>query len=93
VNVQVQYRAQFRAAAGVMTDDMTLASSATVLDALRHVIVLRPALRALLFDAADALRPSTLVFKNDQPVPVVVVATTALAEGDQLLLLAPMAGG
>ncbi len=92
MNVSIRYMAQLKHAAGVAREQATLDAACSP-----HELVTRraachgEALHRLLLDGAGRLHPTILLFVGDeQATPA---AGYLLKDGDQITVLAPIAGG
>lgn len=90
MQVTVHYFAQLRRAAGRTAESIDVESGATVAALLARLGALRgEAVRNLLV-GADGMPDSTLlVFVGEQPAEL----SQTLADGDEVTILTPMAGG
>lgn len=89
MRVVVRMQAQVRQAAGTATTTVALPDGGTVADAVRALAAGHgDDLRRLLL-ADDRVQPTLLLFRGDEQVG----PDDALTEGDELTVLAPMAGG
>jgi molybdopterin converting factor small subunit len=68
-------------------------AAATVGEALEAATGLYPALRTRLFDRNGGLRGELRVYVNDDEVRPPAGLETPVAEGDQVVLIAPLAAG
>lgn len=91
MQIRIDYRAQARTAAGVESESVALPDGASVLDLLERLGERRAPLRPLLLAPDGSVRPSLLVFVGGAQVSE--PAGRALADGDDVLILAPMSGG
>ena len=66
---------------------------ATVGEALRDAVVRYPALEFHLFDSHGKIRRHINVFVNDKNIRDLQGLSTALAQDDQIVLLASISGG
>ena len=89
MNVSVRYHGQLRQDAGVAAESVEVEAGATVLDLLRRLAELRPALRPRLFDEAGRKQATVLVFVGDDQA----VEHGRLTPGAEVLLMTPIAGG
>jgi len=89
--ITVRYWAQAAIAAGTQSQVVTIDSGNGVDDVLRRLGTEHPALGTMMFDAVSHGNRGVLVFVNDQQVETGL--SPALSDGDELLILAPMAGG
>jgi molybdopterin converting factor small subunit len=92
MNIQVQYVAQMRTAAGTAQETFILEDGAHADALLRQIAdVHGDRMSGMLFDCDGAVRPSVLVFVGDDQVGN--LSGHALSERDAVTVLAPLAGG
>jgi MoaD family protein len=89
MTVTVRYQAQLRQQAGVASEDVSLPEGVVVLGLLQALTGRRAGLAAHLLNGAEGKRPSLLVFVNGR----FVHDGHALRDGDEVLLMTPIAGG
>jgi MoaD family protein len=89
VNVTVRYLAQLRQLAGRSTEQIELPGSSAVADLVAVLAELHPALSFALVDGEGVARASVLLFMADEQVS----RSRPLADGDEVTLLTPIAGG
>ncbi|MFO0878536.1 MAG: MoaD/ThiS family protein [Gemmataceae bacterium] len=87
--VRVRFHAQLRQKVGQVTQTVALPSGATIHYLLGQLARTHPAAGALLLEAAGKKSPSLLVFVGDEQA----TADQPLAEGDEIILMTPIAGG
>ena len=92
MTVHLEYHAQIRSFIGKSADTLVLAADTTVQQAI-HALLQKYGedVRGFLTTPEGELRPSILLFLGDRQVRWSV--PTPLKDGDQLLLLSPIAGG
>jgi molybdopterin converting factor small subunit len=73
--------------------DRLTVSAETVGEALEAACEVYPALRPRLFDRSGALRSELRVYVNDDALRPPLGLETPVAEGDQVVLIAPLATG
>jgi MoaD family protein len=88
VNVTVRYHSQLRQHAGTASESLQVPEGTAVLDLLRAVAGRRVDLSPYLLHEGTK-RPSLLVFVNARQVD----ETHALRDGDEVILMTPIAGG
>jgi molybdopterin converting factor small subunit len=92
MKITMNYFGQLRNAAGAESEDVELDAGATVQDAVASRIDAHgDVFRTVLLAEDGGLRPSVMVLVNDTPAPKSPPAS--LSEGDQVKLLAAIAGG
>ena len=92
MNVQLRYYAQVRQAAGTEDETAAVAPGTDVIDALRSAASRHgEAFRDLVLAADGQLRASIIVLVNS--VPVRRGSRRMLAEGDEVSVFSPVAGG
>ena len=92
MNIQIEYVAQMKDAAGVANERLDLTAPATVQDAIREIARSHGGrLAELLLGADGALPPSALVFVGDEQAEW--AEARELRDGERLTVLAPFAGG
>jgi molybdopterin converting factor small subunit len=92
MRVVIHYRAQMKQVTGVACDEIELADGANVLDAIRHAAERHgEPLRRLVLDDAGGLLDSLLLFVGEEQIAA--ARLRAICDGDEITLLAPMAGG
>jgi molybdopterin converting factor small subunit len=92
MQVQFTYLAQIRTAAGAESEQVELADGTTLDAALAQLGAAHgDAFGALTLDESGRVRPSLVALVND--VPVDRDGPCELADGDQVVLLSPVAGG
>lgn len=89
MQVNVEYIAQVRTAAGVAAESVEIPAGATTQQLATTLCEQRPELVSVLCDDAGALHPSILVFRGEAPCPPDAV----LHDGDTITLLSPISGG
>ncbi len=92
MKITVSYMAHLKQATGVSREELTLPDTCTGHE-LVHRLSARhgESLRRLLLTDAGALQPTILLFVNDSQVPP--GQEMLLHDGDDVTLLAPIAGG
>ena len=94
MKIQFSYTGQLASAAGAVEETVELADDASVLVALRNRIEKHGGKFAeLLADDSGEPRSTLLVALNDEQVAGDAYESTALAEGNSLMLMTPIAGG
>ena len=94
MQIQLQFEAQLRQAAGCDRQNLDLADSAVVLDAVQQAAESgSDSLRSRLLSSDGKLQAGILVFVNEHPVQASQVNTHLLQDGDVVLLLPPISGG
>ena len=88
ITITVRYWAQAALAAGVNRQKVTLAAGQRVQELLRLLVAEHAALETLITDVSEAKR-GVVVFINEEQMP----ESHLLADGDEVMVLAPMAGG
>jgi MoaD family protein len=92
MRVVIHYLAQVKQAAGAASETVEIDSGATVQELVRQLADRQgDSLRRLLFDSSNQLSASILLFAGDEQVRW--ETTRPLTDGDELSILAPMAGG
>jgi len=92
MEIQVVYVAQVKTASGVSGETVRLEEGATSRSLLDRLVESRgQEFRDLLLDDQGALRKSILVFRGDEQIDS--PAETPLADGDEITLMSPLAGG
>lgn len=90
MKIHLRLQAQIRQAVGYPRLEIEVPPASTVTDAVRALAHTHPErLNRILLTATGAVQPTLLLFRGDEQVE----ATAVLVEGDELTLLAPMAGG
>jgi molybdopterin converting factor small subunit len=89
MTVGVRYLAQLRRLAGQGAEQLDLPEPCTVARLVAVLAGRHPALAPVLLDAAGRARPSVLVFVGDEQAD----PGRALADGDEVTFLTPIAGG
>ena len=89
MTVTVEFESQLRGPAGCSRQTATLPEGRALRDLLHDLAAARPELRPHLFADADSVRPSLLLFVNNQPA----AATDVLSDGATVTLVPPIAGG
>jgi len=90
MQITVQYMAQIKRAAGCSTESMSVPVGITLRAALRTLSHLHDdRFRTMLLDDADEPRKSLLFFVGDEHAE----PERLLRDGDEVTILAPMAGG
>ncbi|MCZ7647119.1 MAG: MoaD/ThiS family protein [Planctomycetota bacterium] len=91
MKITIQYGGPLRPAAGVDEEGLDLESGASVAQAVAAAAGRHAKLRELVLDSSGAIRPSLLVFVNDEQVRE--HDQTPLSNGDELTIMAPISGG
>ena len=92
MHVTLNYFAQVRQAAGVEAEQVQLDDDTDVLGAVEEVAERHGKdLRGLVLDESGAIRPSLMVLVNGQSLSA--GQSLALADGDEITILSPIAGG
>jgi len=92
MNITIEYVAQMRSVAGMPAETVDLPVGTTAQDVIRSVAERHGGrLAELLLDENGVLRPSALVFADDEQVEWETAQT--LREGSKVTILAPLAGG
>jgi sulfur-carrier protein len=68
-------------------------SASTVGEALTSLVRQHPALMPVLFDSGYQLRRFVRIYVGEDPIERLDGLTTRLRDGDELMLLPPIAGG
>ena len=89
MQIQVEYVAQVRTAAGVSTESLNVPDDATVQTLVAAACEQHEELVKVLCGDAGALHPSILVFRGEEPCD----AGSLLADGDTITFLSPISGG
>jgi molybdopterin converting factor small subunit len=89
MRVLVRLQAQIKQAAGTGVAEVNVPGGASVEVAVCRLVDVYPGLGRLLLASTGRLQPTLLVFRGDEQAG----PDDVLAEGDELTLLAPMAGG
>lgn len=90
MQVTVQYMAQMKRAAGCSSESAEVPVGSTLRDVLQALAGRRDqAFRAMLIDERQEPRKSLLFFVGDEHAE----PSRPLREGDEITILAPMAGG
>lgn len=94
MKIHFSYTGQLAASAGVAEETVELADGATVLSALRDRMARHGGKFAeLLSDDSGQPRSTLLVALNDEQVAGETYASTVLTDGNNLMLMTPIAGG
>ena len=90
--VRVRAFANFR---DILGKDLNvdLNDSSTVKDLLDNLITSRQRLRSAIFDDAGNVREYVILMKNRKNIDYLSGLETELAEGDEVAILPPVAGG
>ncbi len=92
MDVQIEYVAQMRDAAGTAAETVAFGGPATVQDVVRDAARRHGGrLAQLLLDEHDALQPSAIVFVGDEQIEWDNVQP--VSDGTRITVLAPLAGG
>jgi len=89
MTITVRLQAQARQLAGTGVVRLDLPTGASVSDAVTRLVEIHPALARLLLTQKGQVQPTLLLFRGDDQA----TANDVLAEGEELTVLAPMAGG
>jgi len=90
MRVTVRYLSQLKRAAACAEERVDMADGCRLTDLLAQVATKHgDAFRAMLFDDASAPRKSLLFFVGDEHSEL----TRILRDGDEVMILTPMAGG
>lgn len=90
MEVKVHYAAQLRRAAGVAEEACDIEAGVTVLQLFRRLASRHESdFRTLLLDAEDQIQKALLIFVGEEQA----APDRVLHDGDEVLILAPMAGG
>jgi MoaD family protein len=92
MQVTLNYFAQVRKAVGAESEKLEIADGADVLSAvLKAADEHGEGFRGMLLNEAGEIQPSLLILVNGQPVPH--GQKSSLADGDEISILSPVAGG
>ena len=91
MKVRIKFAGPLRTAAGVARTELELAGEATTGAVLRRAAEQFPGVALELFGAEAKTYYS--IFVNDRLVPEQARTTTPVYEGDEVLILLPVAGG
>jgi len=89
MQIQVEYVAQVRTAAGVSAESLNVPDNATVQTLVVAACEQHEELAKVLCGDAGGLHPSILVFRGEEPCD----AGSSLADGDTITFLSPISGG
>lgn len=93
MNLSVQYTAQLRPLLARSEERVMLPEGSHLENLLAHLAEREPAAAPHLLTSAGQMRPSLLVALNGSAVAARDAATIALADGDIVTLMPPIAGG
>jgi molybdopterin converting factor small subunit len=91
MRIAVRYMAQLKTVAGVATETVELADSATTADLVARLVERHSGLRSLLHNPTGNVQSTILIFIGDQQADTQQAQT--LRDGDVVTLLSPIAGG
>ena len=89
MQINVEYVAQVRTAAGVSSESLEVPADATVQSLVAAACEQHEELVKVLCADGGGLHPSILVFRGEEPCD----ATSVLADGDTITFLSPISGG
>lgn len=94
MNIRVEFTGQLRTAIGQADEQVEVPEGATVAMLLEQLVQrCGDQVRMHVLDASRQPQPSLLVAINGTALPSRQAASTALHEGDAVVLLPPIAGG
>lgn len=89
MKVGIRYLGQLRTAAEVGHEMLEIADGLRVRELLAQAVAARPKLSAMVLGSENEIQKTLLIFIGDQQVD----ASRVLREGDEVLLMTPIAGG
>lgn len=92
MNINVQFEAQVRRAAGMASASVSIDEGATIGELLQRIAAdAAEPVRRILVDDAGTVRPTLLVFLNDEHIPP--GSARRLTAADSVTITSPISGG